>query len=145
MFYFDYWTVFSTLIKFIHELAPRSLWLVLNSVACVASVSNRIMARELEREPKKKKKNKKRGGGREKRKRLPANPTVLENAPWYFTVRFICKFTARQNRSITNHEERLSLKQGTGKWWIGEWEWGTGNGERGTGNGERGVFESGNL
>ena len=42
------------------------------------------------------------GGGREKRKRLPANPTILENAPLYFTVRFICKLTARQNRSITN-------------------------------------------
>ena len=26
----------------------------------------------------------------------------MENAPWYFTVRFICKLTARQNRSITN-------------------------------------------
>ena len=42
------------------------------------------------------------GGGGEKRKRLPANPTILENAPWYFTVRFICKLTARQNRNITN-------------------------------------------
>ena len=41
------------------------------------------------------------GGGGEKRKRLPANPTILENAPWYFTVRLICKLTARQNRSIT--------------------------------------------
>ena len=39
-----------------------------------------------------------RGKGREKRKRLPANPTILENAPWYFTVGFI----AGQNRSITN-------------------------------------------
>ena len=38
------------------------------------------------------------GGGGEKRKRLPANPTILENAPWYFTVRFICKLTARQDR-----------------------------------------------
>ena len=27
MFFFDYWTVFSTPIQFIHELAPRSLWL----------------------------------------------------------------------------------------------------------------------
>ena len=42
------------------------------------------------------------GGGGEKRKRLPANPTILENAPWNFTVRFICKLTARQNRNITN-------------------------------------------
>ena len=38
------------------------------------------------------------GGGEEKMKRLPANPTILENAPWYFTVRFICKLTARQDR-----------------------------------------------
>ena len=29
LFFFDYWTVFSTLIQFIHELAPRSLWFVL--------------------------------------------------------------------------------------------------------------------
>ena len=42
------------------------------------------------------------GGGKEKRKRLPANPTILENAPLYFTVWFICKLTARQNRNITN-------------------------------------------
>ena len=27
MFFFDYWTVFSTKIQFNHELAPRSLWL----------------------------------------------------------------------------------------------------------------------
>ena len=26
MFFFDHWTVFSTLIQFIHVLAPRSLW-----------------------------------------------------------------------------------------------------------------------
>ena len=38
------------------------------------------------------------GGGEEKRKRFPANPAILENAPWYFTVRFICKLTARQDR-----------------------------------------------
>ena len=37
-------------------------------------------------------------GGGEKRKRLPANTTILENAPWYLTVRFICKLTARQHR-----------------------------------------------
>ena len=67
-----------------------------DDVACVASVSNRVIARKLER------KQKKVEGGGEKRKRLPANPTILENAPWYFTVRFICKLTARQNRSITN-------------------------------------------
>ena len=36
------------------------------------------------------------GGGEEKRKRLPANPTILENAPWYFTIRLIFKLAARQ-------------------------------------------------
>ena len=75
--------------------AAQILW----ELACVASVSNRVTARKLEREQKKKVE----GGGRgEKRKRLPANPTILKNAPWYFTVRFICKLTARQNRNITN-------------------------------------------
>ena len=49
-------------------------------VTCVAIVSNRVMARKLEREPKKKKKVEG-GGEREKRKRLPANPAILENAP----------------------------------------------------------------
>ena len=37
------------------------------------------------------------GRGGKKRKRLPANPTILENAPWNFAVRFICKLTARQH------------------------------------------------
>ena len=46
------------------------------------------------------------GGGGEKRKRLPTNPTILENAPGNFTVWFIFKLTACQNRSIMN---RLSL------------------------------------
>ena len=68
------------------------------SLACVASVSNRVIARKLERKQKKGW----RGRGGEKRKRLPANPTIPENAPWNFTVRFICKLTARQNRNITN-------------------------------------------
>jgi len=68
--------------------------------ACVASVSSGVFARKLEREQKNKKVEG--GEGGEKRKRLPANPTILENAPWYFTVRFICKLTARQNRIITN-------------------------------------------
>ena len=54
----------------------------------------------------KKKKKVEGGGGGEKRKRFPTNPTILENAPWNFTVRFIFKLTACQNRSITN---RLSL------------------------------------
>ena len=46
-------------------------------LACVASVSNRVIARKLERKQKKVEG----GGGGEKRKRLPANPTILENAP----------------------------------------------------------------
>ena len=46
-----------------------------HSLACVASVSNRVIARKLER------KQKKVEGGGEKRKRLPANPMILENAP----------------------------------------------------------------
>ena len=41
-------------------------------------------------------------GGGEKRKGLPVNPTILENAPWYFTARFTCELAACQNRSITN-------------------------------------------
>ena len=70
------------------------LWVYLPflfSVACVASVSSRLIARKLEREQKKKKMEGGGGGGGEKRKRLPANTTILENAPWYITVRFICK------------------------------------------------------
>ena len=54
------------------------------------------------------------GGGGEKRKRLLANPTILENAPWYFTVRLICKLTARQSRSITN-------RPGGGTWVFFGW------------------------
>ena len=46
-------------------------------LACLASVSSRVTARKLEREQKKME-----GGGvGEKRKRLPANPKILENAP----------------------------------------------------------------
>ena len=45
-------------------------------LACVASISSRVITRNFEWEPKKKM-----GGGGEKRKRLPANPTILENAP----------------------------------------------------------------
>ena len=47
------------------------------ALACVASVSNRVIARKLERKQKKVEG----GGGGEKRKRLSANPTILENAP----------------------------------------------------------------
>ena len=52
-------------------LSPR------HKLACIASVSNRVIARKLERKQKKVEG----GGGGEKRKRLPANPTILENAP----------------------------------------------------------------
>ena len=58
----------------IHSVASKQL-------ACVASVSNRVnrvIARKLERKQKKKVEG---GGGGQKRKRLPANPTILENAP----------------------------------------------------------------
>ena len=47
-------------------------------LACVASVSSRVIASKLEREQKKIMEG---GGEGEKRKRLPANPTILENAP----------------------------------------------------------------
>ena len=47
-------------------------------LACVASISSRVITRNFEREPKKKMEG---GGGGEKRKCLPANPTILENAP----------------------------------------------------------------
>ena len=47
--------------------------------ACVASFSNRVIARKLEREQNDKKVEG--GEGGEKRKRLPANLTILENAP----------------------------------------------------------------
>ena len=48
-------------------------------LACVASVSNRVIVRKLERDQKKKKVEG--GGAGEKRKRLPASPMILENAP----------------------------------------------------------------
>ena len=54
----------------------RNNYVVTGILACVASVSNRVIARKLEQEQKKKL-----GGGGEKRKRLPTNPTILENAP----------------------------------------------------------------
>ena len=80
------------------ELMIFHTWWVPGLIACAASVSNWVIGWKLERKQKKVE----RGGGGEKRKHLPANPTILENAPWYFTVRFICKLTAHQNRSITN-------------------------------------------
>ena len=72
----------------------RNSWVLL---AClhVASISNRVIVRKLEREQK----NKEEGRGGEKRKHLSANPMILENALWYFTVWFIWKLTACQDRS----------------------------------------------
>ena len=64
-----------------------------------------VIAPKLEREQKKRggwERGGRERGGEKKRKRLPANPTILKNAPWYFTVRFICKLTAHQDRNITN-------------------------------------------
>ena len=46
-------------------------------LACVASVFSRVIARKFEREQKKMEG----GGGGQKRKHLPTNPTILENAP----------------------------------------------------------------
>ena len=46
-------------------------------LASVTSVSNRVIARKLERKQKKVEG----GRGGEKRKRLPAKPTILENTP----------------------------------------------------------------
>ena len=51
-------------------------------LACVASVSSRVIVPKLEGEKKRKMEGGGGGGGGgEKRKRLPANPTILENAP----------------------------------------------------------------
>ena len=47
-------------------------------LACVASVSSRVIKRKFKSGSKK---NMEGGGGEEKRKRLPANPTIVENAP----------------------------------------------------------------
>ena len=55
-------------------------YVTLVQLACVASVSYRVIARKLEGEQKKVEG----GGGREKRKRLPANPTILKERPLIF-------------------------------------------------------------
>ena len=63
------------------------------NLAYIGSISNRLIARKLERA-------KKKGGrGRGEEECLPVNPTILENAPWYFMVGFICKLTVHQNRT----------------------------------------------
>ena len=64
-----------TVVKNLRFLSPT---LGINGhLACVASISSRVITRNFEREPKKMEG----GGGGEKRKHLPANPTILENAP----------------------------------------------------------------
>ena len=45
------------------------------------------------------------GGGT---KRLPENPVILENAPWYFTVWFIGKLTVCQPIAASNVNNRQS-------------------------------------
>ena len=67
-------------------------------LACVASVSNRVIGQKLERKQKKGW----RGRGRGEEETLARKPHDSGKRPWYFTVRFICKLTARQNRNITN-------------------------------------------
>ena len=45
-----------------------------------------------------------RGKGRGEEEMIAGKPTILENALWYFTVRFICKLTARQDRRQYNEQ-----------------------------------------
>ena len=52
----------------------------------------------------------------EERKRLPENPAILENAPWYFTVWFICKLTVCQPiaaSNVNNRQSRFTQNVGT--------------------------------
>ena len=63
-------------------------------LACVASASSRVIARNLEREQKKMEG----GGGREKRKRLPANPTILKNAPNCFHASMHLQFDSLSSK-----------------------------------------------
>ena len=65
------------------------------NLAYIGSISNRLIARKLERAKKKGG----RGRGRGEEECLPVNPTILENPPWYFMVGFICKLTVHQNRT----------------------------------------------
>ena len=60
MFFFDHWTVFSTLIQFIHELAPRSLWFPNYSISIVDAKSGRFMYQS------------RRAGDKAKRRKSPA-------------------------------------------------------------------------
>ena len=73
-------------------------------LACVASVSVRVIARKLERKRKKKKRclGEGRRGNACPQTPLFWPPPPPPPLPWYFTVRFVCKLTARQNRSIPN-------------------------------------------
>ena len=80
----------------------NTAWLVKishDTIACVASVSNRVIAQKLEQEQKKKRRGK--GEGR-RGNACSQTPRFLQNAPWYLMVPFICKFTARQDRSQYN-------------------------------------------
>ena len=52
----------------------------------------------------------------EGRKRLPENLAILENAPWYFTVWFICKLTVCQliaASNVNNRQSRFTQNVGT--------------------------------
>ena len=52
----------------------------------------------------------------EGRKHLPENPAILENAPWYFTVWFICKLTVCQPvaaSNVNNRQSRFTQNVGT--------------------------------
>ena len=65
-----------TVVKNLHFLSPT---LGINGhLACVASISSQVIMQNFEQEPKKTMEG---GGVGEKRKRLPTNPTILENAP----------------------------------------------------------------
>ena len=90
-----------TIIKHSATRRPQDLLLGKKIIACKPHVSNRVTAWKLVW---KQKKNRWKGEGEGRRWNihLPTNPTILENAPWYFMVRFIWKLTAHQNRSITN-------------------------------------------
>ena len=70
-------------------------------VACVASVSNWVIERKLERKQKKVEG----GGGGEKRKRLPANPTILENASLRSK-----RFQSSYSRKLLRAEAKKRLK-----------------------------------
>ena len=69
---------------------PSWKFCIHNALQSKCSFAHRLLNSPVT-EKKRKKKKKKRGG--EKGKYLPANSTILQNASWYFTVRFIWKST----------------------------------------------------